>query len=88
MPSRVALLLGSGIPGSMQTRSPSFSVVTSGPTSTTVPDASCPSTIGALTTNGPMRAVRVVVDVGAADADGVQLDPHVARAERLVALDG
>ena len=32
-------------------------------------------------------AVGVVVHVRAADADGVQLDAHVARAERLLALD-
>ena len=32
-------------------------------------------------------AVGVVVDIGAADADGMQLDPHVARAERLLLLD-
>ncbi len=45
----------SGTPGSMHTRSPAFRLFTSGPTSTIVPAASCPSTIGELTTNDPMR---------------------------------
>ena len=55
MPSRVALEVGSGTPGSMQTRSPSASVVTSAPTSTTVPEASWPRIIGSSTTKGPIR---------------------------------
>jgi hypothetical protein len=55
IPSRVALLLGSGMPGSMQTRSPILRCFTCAPASTTVPEASCPSTIGAFTTNGPIR---------------------------------
>ena len=54
-PSRDARLFGSGMPGSMHTRSPSFNVVTSAPISVMTPDASCPSTIGASTMNGPMR---------------------------------
>ena len=37
---------------------------------------------------GADGAVGVVVHVRAADADGVQLDAHVARAEGLLALDG
>ena len=37
---------------------------------------------------GADGAVGVVVHVRAADADGVQLDAHVAGAERLLALDG
>ena len=54
LPSRVARLAGSGMPGSMQTRSPVFSSVTAEPTSTTSPAASWPRIIGSLTTNGPM----------------------------------
>ena len=54
MPSRLAREFGSGIPGSMQTRSPTFKCVTLRPTSATVPAASWPSTIGAFTTNGPI----------------------------------
>ena len=55
IPSRVALELGSGMPGSMQTRSPGFSEVTSAPISMTVPEASWPRIIGASTTKGPIR---------------------------------
>ena len=51
LPSRAALLVGSGMPGSMQTRSPSFSSCTPRPTSTTVPAASWPRIIGSLTAN-------------------------------------
>ena len=54
MPSRVARLFGSGIPGSMQTRSPTFNVVTDAPHSITVPEASWPRIIGAFTSNGPI----------------------------------
>ena len=54
LPSRVARLAGSGIPGSMHTRSPGFSSVTADPTSSTSPAASWPRTIGSLTTNGPI----------------------------------
>ncbi len=54
IPIRVAFEFGSGIPGSMQTRSPGFSVVTSDPVSITVPDASCPRIIGAFTSKGPI----------------------------------
>ncbi len=32
-------------------------------------------------------AVRVIVDVAAADADGVQLDPHAARPDPVVSFD-
>ena len=39
---------------SMQTRSPIFRCVTPSPTSITVPAASWPSTIGSLTTKGPI----------------------------------
>ena len=39
----------------MQTRSPTLSVVTSEPTSITVPEASWPRIIGAFTTKGPIR---------------------------------
>ena len=55
LPRRAARLDGSGMPGSMQTRSPSLSPRTSRPISTTTPAASWPRIIGALTTNGPMR---------------------------------
>ena len=72
----------------MQTRSPSLRVLTSGPASMTVPEASWPRIIGSLDDEGADGAVGVVVHVGAADADGVQLDAHVAGAERLLALDG
>lgn len=46
--------VGSGMPGSMQTRSPGFRFVTSEPVSITVPAASWPSTIGALTMKWPI----------------------------------
>ncbi len=45
----------SGTPGSMHTRSPTFRRFTAAPTSTIVPAASWPSTIGDLTMNDPMR---------------------------------
>ena len=54
MPSRVARLSGSGMPGSMQTRSPTFSVFTPAPASTTTPEASWPEDHRLATTNGPM----------------------------------
>ena len=53
----------------------------------TTPEASWPRIIGSLDDEGADGAVGVVVHVGAADADGVQLDAHVAGAERLLLLD-
>ena len=53
-PRRVGRLSGSGMPGSMQTRSPTASEVTADPTSTTSPDASWPRTIGSRTMKGPI----------------------------------
>ena len=72
----------------MQTRSPTLSVVTS--------RAGLDHHAGGLVAEDHRRAddegadaaVGVVVHVRAADADGVQLDAHVAGAERLLALDG
>ena len=54
MPRRLARLVGSGMPGSMQTRSPSLSSVTSAPTSRMTPEASWPRIMGARTSNGPI----------------------------------
>ena len=44
-----------GTPGSSATRSPTARWDTPLPSATTVPDDSCPITMGALTTNGPME---------------------------------
>ena len=88
LPRRVGRLPGSGIPGSMQTRSPIASEVTAEPTSTTSPDALVAEDHGLVHDEGADPPVDVVVDVAPADADPLEGDSHVARPERLLDLDG
>lgn len=86
MPRRVALLLGSGIPGSMQTRSPTLRCLTSLPISITVPAASWPGCMGARTDKLANGAMRIVVDIAAANAYGVHLDAHIMRPYSFVLI--
>ena len=81
MPS-LAARVGSGMPGSMQTRSPGFQVRDLRPVSTTVPAASWPKTIGALTMKWPDLAMGVIMHVEAADADRADAEERQAVACR------
>ena len=73
------------MPGSMQTRSPTLRCVTSCADLDDRPGRLVAEHHRRVDDERPDPAVRVVVHVGAADADGVELDLHLARADRRAA---
>ena len=73
--------------GLTATRSPTVTPAPSPAISTTSPAISWPSTSGEVTTKSPVRAWRIIMHVGAADAAGAEAQAHhaVARADRAAA---